>query len=191
MPATHQRRWTATEVRQLIEAAPMYGPRYELVDGELLVSPAPGRPHQRAVKWLIRTIDPYLARERVGELLPSPADLELRPETLSQPDLFVVPRHEAAGSTWAEVSGIILSIEILSPTTARNDRGPKRTHYQRAGVDEYWIVDLDARLLERWRPADKRPEILTERLVWHPVGAAAALTVELSELWTATHVDPK
>ncbi len=190
MPAMQQRRWTAAEVRQLIEDSPMYGPRYELVDGELLVSPAPARAHQRAVMWLITAVKPYVDRENVGELLPSPADLELRPETISQPDLFVIPEEQVEGRTWADVTGIILSIEVLSPSTARNDRGRKRTHYQSAGVDEYWIVDVAARLVERWLPTDVRPEILTERLTWHPRGAASPLTLELAELWTAARYVP-
>ncbi len=190
MPAMQQRRWTAAEVRQLIEESPMYGPRYELIDGDLLVSPAPARTHQRAVAWLFRTVDPYVVRENIGELLASPADLELRSDTISQPDLFVIPREQAEGRTWADVSQIVLSIEVLSPGTARNDRGRKRKHYQAAGVDEYWIVDLASRLIERWLPSDIRPEILTDQMTWHPRGAASPLTLELGELWTAARYDP-
>ena len=152
------------------------------------MSPASGRAHQRAVSWLISHIDPYVVRVHAGELLPSPADIELNPETISQPDLFVIPPEQADGSTWVEVSAIILSIEVLSPGTARNDRGKKRKHYQRAGVAEYWIVDLEARLIERWRPTDVRPEILSEQLVWHPTEAAAPLTLALADLWAATRI---
>jgi Uma2 family endonuclease len=59
------------------------------------------------------------------------------------------------------------------------DRTIKRRLYQRAGVGEYWIVDLDARLVERWRPADARPELLTETLDWRPEGSAEPLSVDL------------
>ena len=72
---------------------------------------------------------------------------------------------------------------MLAPSTARADRILKRRRLQRAGVPEYWIVDLDARLVERWRAADKRPEMLSERLAWHPEGAPAALTLDLAELF--------
>ncbi len=190
MPAIQQRRWTAAEVRRLIEDSPEYGPRYELIDGELLVSPSPRIAHQRAVKWLIATIDPYVVREGLGEMLASPADLELRRETISQPDVFVIPREQAGAHAWAEVSRIILSIEVLSPATALNDRGRKRVHYQGAGVDEYWIVDLDARLVERWRPTDTRPEIVMGKLTWHPVGSPEPLTLDLAALWAAAANDP-
>jgi Uma2 family endonuclease len=63
---------------------------------------------------------------------------------------------------------------VLSPSTAARDRGAKRRIYQGAGVAEYWIVDLDARLVERWRPGDARPEVVSEELVWEPLPAIAA-----------------
>ena len=79
---------------------------------------------------------------------------------------------------WADVGIPLLAVEILSETTAVRDRGAKRRIYQRAGVGEYWIVDLDARLVERWRPDDARPEIVDETLVWTlPGGAAGRLDV--------------
>jgi Uma2 family endonuclease len=190
MPATHARRWTADEVRRLIEESPAHWPRYELVDGELLVSPAPSFAHQRALEWFRDALKPYLKREGIGELLGSPADLSLTPGTISQPDLFVVPLSQAERArVWSDVSGLRLTIEVLSPGTARHDRGRKRIHYQGAGVEEYWIVDLEARLVERWRPADERPETLTLTLAWHPVGATSPLTVELGELWAAARLD--
>lgn len=75
----------------------------------------------------------------------------------------------------------ILAVEVLSPSTARYDRALKRKLYQRVGVAEYWIVDLDARLVERWRPEDERPEIVTDRLIWVPAGAPEPLAVGLDE----------
>lgn len=62
--------------------------------------------------------------------------------------------------------------EVLSPSTERNDRVKKRDYFMRNGVGEYWIVDLDARVVERWRPGDTRPEILTTELTWRPDSAA-------------------
>ena len=63
------------------------------------------------------------------------------------------------------------------------DRVRKRELYQRQGVPEYWIVDLDARLVERWRPGDTRPEILGDRIVWQADGAGEPMTIELAEYW--------
>ena len=75
-------------------------------------------------------------------------------------------------------------MEVLSPSTARADRQVKRRRYQRHGVPEYWIVDLDARLVERWRPADERPEILAERLEWRAVPEAPPLEIDLGEYFS-------
>ena len=77
----------------------------------------------------------------------------------------------------------ILVVEILSPGTATRDRGKKRTIYQNAGVAEYWIVDIDAQLVERWRPADQRPEILQGDLIWQPDADGQSLTIDLVKLF--------
>jgi Uma2 family endonuclease len=69
-------------------------------------------------------------------------------------------------------------VEVLSPGTAARDRGVKRRLYLEAGVEEYWIVDLDARLVERWRAGDERPEIVEGELAWAlSVGASGAVSV--------------
>jgi len=73
-------------------------------------------------------------------------------------------------------------IEVLSPATARYDRLVKRLRCQRASIREYWIVDLDAHVVERWRPEDERPEILAETLVWMPRGTEPGLTIDLLDL---------
>ncbi len=101
------------------------------------------------------------------EVLLSPADIVLGPETLVQPDVFV-SRKPASGisATWADVGKPLIAVEILSPSTAARDRGAKRSVYQKAGIEEYWIVDLDARLFERWTPTDDKPEIVHERLAF-------------------------
>lgn len=85
---------------------------------------------------------------------------------------------------WADIRTLLLAIEVLAPGTARADRRLKRRAYQRHGILEYWIVDLDARLIERWRPDDERPEVLGERLAWHPVPHLPQLELDLPELFT-------
>jgi Uma2 family endonuclease len=173
-------RWTAAMVRAL----PDDGNRYEVVDGELLMTPSPSWPHQRAVRELLLELAPYVRLQAIGELLPSPADIELDPHGLVQPDLFVqglVSGRLPAG--WNVGAPLLLAIEVLSPSTARADRTVKRRRFQRARVPEYWIVDPDARVIERWRPDDERPEILSDRIVWHPEGATQPLTIELAPLF--------
>jgi Uma2 family endonuclease len=76
------------------------------------------------------------------------------------------------------VRHLLLAIEVLSPSSGRHDRVKKRPGYQRH-VLEYWIVDIDSRLIERWRPGDERPKILSQMIMWQPSGAASALELEL------------
>jgi Uma2 family endonuclease len=168
--------WTAAQVLAL----PDDGNRYEVVDGELLVSPAPSLRHQLAMQALFKRLDPFVAGHGMGRVLVSPADIEFDERTLVQPDLFVAP--SVAGrlpGSWKEIATLLLAVEVLSPSTARADRQVKRRRYQRHGVAEYWIVDLEARLIERWQPADERPEILAERIEWRPSPDGPSLAIDL------------
>ena len=179
MPAV-SRSWTAREVRALVADNPLRTPRYELVDGELLVTPSPSRWHQLAVTELVVALHVYLEANPVGYALASPSDVELEPEFLSQPDVYVVPMGEwrRLGDSHA-IGRIALAIEVLSPSSSRHDRVRKRPKYQRH-VPEYWIVDLDARLVERWRPGDERPEILSSAIEWRASEESDALRLDLA-----------
>ena len=178
------RRWTARDVRELIAAAPLATPRYELVDGELLVTPSPGLPHQLAVGRLLNTLTTYLDGERLGSAVTSPSDVELEPEFVTQPDVFVLSNEERrrALAEGLPIRGLLLAVEVLSPSSSRHDRVRKRPLYQRH-ISDYWIVDLDARLVERWAPRDERPELITETLSWHPPGAATAFALGLTRFF--------
>ena len=179
MPADTALRWTPDAVRAL----PDDGNRHECVGGELLVTPAPTRAHQRVVLALYRLIDAHVRAHGLGEVVLAPADLQLDDFALVQPDLFVVPPDGGAGGReWRDITRVTLAVEVTSPGTARHDRGAKRDLYQRWRVDEYWIVDVDARVVERWRPEDARPEVLRERLEWAPSSGAPPLGIELDAL---------
>lgn len=188
MPAETTRRWTSREVRELIAAQPLASPRYELVDGELLVTPSPALRHQRAVVLLIEALADYLRREAAGDVLTSPSDVELEPEDVRQPDVFVVPKEEMQRVLREDnpVRRLSLAVEVLSPSSGRHDRVTKRPGYQRH-VGEYWIVDVDARVFERWRSPDERPEILSEALTWHPVGARSPFELGLPTFFAEVH----
>lgn len=177
MPDTLQR-WTAAQVRKL----PDDGNRYEVVDGELLVTPAPRFDHQEAVARLWQVLDQYVTGSGIGHATISPADVELDPHTLVQPDVFVVKLVDGRRPrNWPDLQGLVLAAEVLSPSSARADRTVKRRRYQRAGIAEYWVVDVDARLVERWRPGDARPEILTDELTWQPDPAREPLRINLPD----------
>lgn len=177
MPNLH-RRWTVADLQQL----PDDGRRYEVIDGELYVTPAPALKHQAAVGELYRLVAEYLDRHRVGYAFMAPADVTFSERRGVQPDLLVMPLlNRRRPERFEDVGHLHLAVEVLSPTTARADRVAKRTVYREEGVDEYWIVDLDARTIERSTPADPRVEVIADRLSWSPPGAGEPLVIDVAE----------
>jgi Uma2 family endonuclease len=180
MPAAPARRWTADDVRALPDEP---GKRFECVDGELLVSPSPHLSHQSLVGMIWQAIDDFAQAQNIGAAFMAPGDLELDSFTLVQPDVYVLPLVDGRRPrVSAEIGFPLLFVEVLSPSSARYDRVVKRQRYQRYGV-EYWIVDPEARLLERWLPESERPEILTTAVTWAPAGATTPLVLELTPLF--------
>jgi Uma2 family endonuclease len=171
--------YTAEMVRQL----PEDGNRYEVVHGELLVTPSPRALHQRVQLRLAAALLDYLRNEPVGEAFISPADISWGPDILVQPDLFVVRLDEARTSDWARMQHLLLAIEVLSPSSARADRFTKRRLYQEVGVPAYWLVDADAQAVEVWTPDATFPAVERERLAWHPEGAREPFTLDCAELF--------
>jgi Uma2 family endonuclease len=170
------KRWTRDEVLAL----PDDGNRYELVDGELLVSPSPRALHQLAVAAFYDRVKAYVSAHRLGTVLFSPADLDLRSGQLLQPDLFVLhPLPDRPFRDWADAGIPRLVVEVLSPSTARFDRVTKRRRFQRSGVPTYWIVDVDARLVEVWTPEDRSPLIADETLHWQSEPGVPPLAIDL------------
>ena len=186
MPAREKQRWTAREVRDLIAAAPLATPRYELVDGELLVTPSPAPPHQFAVTYFLFELALYLREQPVAAVLTSPSDTEVEAEQVTQPDIFILANAEADRITRESFPAyeLLVAIEVISPSSARYDRVTKRALYHRR-IPEYWIVDVDARVIERWRLGNDRPEILTATLEWTPEGATRPFTLDLPSLFAS------
>jgi Uma2 family endonuclease len=167
----------------MVRALPDDGNRYEVVYGELLVTPSPRLWHQVLVQRLSFAVASYLRSQPVGVVLTSPADISWGRDVLVQPDVFVVAPEEARTLTWSRIRTLLLVIEVLSPSTAGADRFLKRLRYREAGVPLYWVVDGEERSVEIWTPADDFPEVERERLKWHPSGAQAPLTLRLEELF--------
>jgi Uma2 family endonuclease len=171
--------WTADMARRL----PEDGNRYEVVYGELLVTPAPRLWHQELVRRLVVALAKYLEAHPLGLVLTSPADISWGTDVLVQPDVFVVPLEQARTLDWSAIHDLLLVAEVLSPSTPRHDRFTKRRRYQEAGVPLYWIVDGDERQVEVWTPGDAFPRIERDRLIWQPEGAGAPFTLTLQELF--------
>lgn len=170
---------------EMVRALPDDGNRYETVHGELLVTPALRWFHQELVGRVFESLRAYVRREPVGHVVFSPADISWGPDTLVQPDVFVVPTEQARTLEWSAVRDLLLVAEVLSPSTPRHDRFTKRRRYQEARVPLYWVVDGDERQVELWTPGDAFPRIERDRLVWQPEGAGVPFTLALEGLFRA------
>ena len=180
MPDT-ARRYSVQDVL----AFPRDGNRYELVDGELLVTPAPRPVHQIVVDEMGDRLRAYMkGYPGVARIFSSAADISWDDKTLVQPDLFVVPEAEVSRD-WRTYRTLLLAVEVLSPSSGRADRVVKRQRYQRQGVGTYWVVDVDARVVEVWQAADQRPEIVTDVLRWRLSPSVAELTIRLENVFAA------
>lgn len=182
MPALSQPMyWTAALVREL----PDDGKRYECIDGELLVTPSPGNPHQAVVGELYRALFPYVREMGVGFVQVSPLDVELDDGMIVQPDVLAFRITPEAVKGRIRGRDLLLVVEVLSKGTTRRDRTLKRDFYARIGVHEYWIVDQAARRIERWRAGAAKAEFETDIISWQPEGARRPLALDLPALLDA------
>ncbi len=171
--------WTADMVRLL----PEDGNRYEVVYGELLVTPAPRIWHQQLVGRLHLALARYLETHPAGVVLASPGDISWGPDVLVQPDLFVAPVEQVRTLEWSAIRDLLLVVEVLSPSNPSQDRFVKRRRYQEAGVPLYWIVDGDQRQVEVWTPDNLFPRIERDRLIWQPGSQTDSFSFSLQELF--------
>jgi Uma2 family endonuclease len=167
----------------MVRALPDDGNRYEVVYGELLVTPAPCLWHQQLVGRLYFALESYLRSWSGGVVLTAPADISWDQDVLLQPDVFVARPDQARSLDWSQVRDLLLVAEVLSPSNPKADRFTKRRRYQEAGVPLYWVVDGDERQVEVWTPADTFPAFERERLTWRPAGAGVPLVLELADLF--------
>jgi Uma2 family endonuclease len=173
---------TAEMVRNL----PDDGNRYETVYGELLVSPSPRPRHQVVAARIFGAFFKYLESSAGAIVLYSPADLSFgREDVLVQPDIFVVRPEDAPVATWNDVSRLLLAIEILSPSTARQDRFTKRRLYQEIGADEYWLVDADGGAFEIWTAEAQFPRVESGTVTWTAPDASSPLVLDVTILLRA------
>jgi Uma2 family endonuclease len=123
--------------------------RYEILDGDLCVVPAPNIKHQRISKRIETALIRQVEEKGFGEVLDAPCDVLLSEENVVQPDILFVRRERLSIISEANILGAPdLVIEILSAGTRQKDLEIKRKIYARYGVQEYWIVDPDAATVE-------------------------------------------
>ena len=129
--------------------------RFELLNGDLVIVPAPNVKHQRVLLRLARKLGQFILDHESGELLPVPCDVVLSDTDVVQPDLLFVSREREQTINIENVRGAPdLVIEILSPSTADKDLGYKHELYSRHGVDEYWVLDPVAETIAVHRQRD-------------------------------------
>jgi Uma2 family endonuclease len=178
-----RRGWSYAEYARL----PDDGNRYEVIAGELVVSPAPRTIHQEVSARFFLALRTFAtSQHKLGTVLYAPIDVLFGEGDYMQPDLIFVREDREDISTERGIEGPPdLVVEVLSPSTAVRDRGIKRERYAFYGVPEYWIVDADARHVEVYRLQDDpdHAEIATERLRWEPVPGGPVLELDVDELF--------
>jgi Uma2 family endonuclease len=118
---------------------PNDGHRYELLDGTLLVSPAPVPIHQTIVLRVARALED--AQPTDLQTFVAPLDVVLADDTVLQPDVLVARRADLTDRNLSAAP--VLAVEVISPSTQRIDRFLKHSRYAAAGVEHYWIIDPD------------------------------------------------
>jgi Uma2 family endonuclease len=173
--------WTYSEYAAL----PEDGNRYEVIDGEVLVTPAPTTGHQRILGNLFRIVAAYCEEQGIGWAY-FDVDLLFRTGQFMRPDLLVVPTAHRAGVTARGVElAPLLIVEVLSPSSASMDRVKKPRCYADFGVAEYWAVDPRLKIVDVWRyhSGATAPERVAGTLTWQPTAAAAPLVMDLEHVF--------
>jgi len=128
---------------------PADGFRHEIIEGDEFITPAPSPDHQSAVVNISRVLSNHVGAGKLGRVFVAPTDVVLSKNDIVEPDVFFIAQKNLSRIGPNNIQGAPdLVIEILSPSTAAQDRGPKLALYERVGVQEYWIADPTARTVE-------------------------------------------
>ncbi len=165
-------------------ATPDDGKRYELLDGELCVTPAPSPDHQRIVLGLTLSLVEHCRERGIGEVFISPVDVILTERDVVEPDVLVAKDPCQVSKRGIE-GPPALAVEVLSPTTRDSDRTVKAQRYARLRIPHYWIVDPDEQRIECFREREGAYErIVTverDQTLTHPDWPG--LRIDLANLW--------
>ena len=176
------RRWTYAEFARL----PDDGNRYEIIGGDLFVTPAPRPLHQEITGRLGDLLRPFVREHGLGRALAGPIDVLFAEGDYLEPDFIFVRQDRIGIFTERGLEGPPdLVVEIISSSTMARDRGIKRQRYAHYGVAEYWVLDARAKRIEIYRNSDEhgpQAEIATGEFTWRPVPGGPALTLNASML---------
>jgi len=162
-----------------LEHFPNDGQRYELLEGFLIVTPAPGGPHQLVSARLTVILGNLLGSRAY---VTGPGVIERKPRTHLEPDLLVFPGPIHKEFKWTDLTSHWLAVEVLSRSSRKYDRDYKRDAYLALGVAEVWLVDRWERAIFVCRPGAGERRI-TGTLRWQPAGVAEPMALEVEQLF--------
>jgi len=165
-------------------AIPSDGKTYQIVDGEVYVTPAPSPLHQRASKRLQRQLEAYFETSGAGEVFNAPIDLILSNHDVTQPDIVVVADKSSITRRGIEAPPLLIA-EVLSPSTEKFDRQVKARRFAALGAPHYWVLDPDQRRLECYTNVDGTFVLSAggEGDAQFVVPVFAGLTIDLGVIW--------
>ena len=170
-------RWSRADLERL----PDDGNRYEVLDGQLFVTPSPLFPHQWIATRLTYFLTPYVDQHRLGSVVGPGVVVVGKNELL--PDVAVIPIGPlGAPEKWDQLPQAILVTEVLSRTTRRRDLVDKRAAYQRWRIPIYWVIDRFERRALVWTPESETEATITDQLVWQPRADIDPLVIRLDDI---------
>ena len=164
-----------------LERFPSDGTRYELLDGVLIVTPAPSNAHQIIVSRLHLQLMQLVMVPGFAQVV-GPGAITVPPKTQLQPDILVYPARYPFDSKWEDIDEHWVAVEVLSRSSRVYDRETKRDAYIALGVREVWLVDRWKKVLEVSR-APGHAEIVSDVLHWHVPTPPVDVTVSLTEVF--------
>ncbi len=175
--ASSMKRWTLRDLHSL----PDDGNKYEVIHGDLFVTPAPSVDHEAIISRLASILQPYVQVNGLGMIFYGHAVIRHRKSEV-EPDLMVRAGPQKRRMKWEDLPLPILVVEVISPTTRRREHEQKRKFYRELGIPEYWIVDPENDSIRVVKPGHD-DEVTAARLTWHPRGASAPLNISVPELF--------
>jgi Uma2 family endonuclease len=170
----------------MLDDFPDDGTRYELLEGLLLVTPAPSYAHQIVATRLATMLTNALAGDaRVVAV----GAIQRGKDTQLQPDVLVCPPEFHPSRNWRDIRGWWLAVEVLSPSSRLYDRDVKRGAYLALGVQEYWIVDPGDCSVERWMSNRVGNLRATDQIRWQPAALGREVVIDLGALFDGLRDD--
>jgi len=169
-----------------LEAIPPDRNRYEIIDGELIVTAAPIPLHQKILLKLAARLLDHAEKHQLGEVYVAPLDIVFSRSTVLEPDLLFISRDRLHIIGEKYLTGPPdLVVEVLSESTARLDRETKAKQYARYGVPEFWLIDPEGRTVEMFRLREGVYELAAALAYLDKLESPLfpGLTLPVSSLW--------